>query len=70
MSRIRRRPNLKTIIATLRLRVAQGDLSAMCNLGMWLQEGLQDRKGRRFVDKDLRRHAKCAVHPQSGRWKS
>jgi len=33
-------------ISELRRRVAQGDLSAMCDLGMWLQEGFQDRKGR------------------------
>ena len=33
-------------ISALRRRVAQGDLSAMCDLGMWLQEGFQDRKGR------------------------
>jgi TPR repeat protein len=30
----------------LRRRVSQGDVSAMCDLGMWLQEGFQDRKGR------------------------
>lgn len=43
----KRRPNVKTIVATLRRRVARGDdLSAMCELGMWLQEGFQDRKGR------------------------
>jgi hypothetical protein len=45
-SRTQRRPNLKTIIATLRRKVAQDDVSAMCDLGMWLQEGFQDRKGR------------------------
>jgi hypothetical protein len=45
-SRTKRRPNLNKFIATLRRRVAQGDLSAMCDLGMWLQEGFQDRKGR------------------------
>jgi TPR repeat protein len=33
-------------ISELRRRVAQGDASAMCDLGMWLQEGSQDRKGR------------------------
>jgi TPR repeat protein len=33
-------------IAELRRRVSQGNLSAMCDLGMWLQEGSQDRKGR------------------------
>jgi TPR repeat protein len=32
-------------LSALRLRVAQGDASAMCGLGMWLQEGFQDRKG-------------------------
>ena len=42
----KRRPNVKTIVATLRRRVAHGDLSAMCELEMWLQEGFQDRKGR------------------------
>jgi uncharacterized protein len=45
-SRTQKRPNLKTIIAALRLRVARGDLSAMCELGTWLQEGSQDRRGR------------------------
>jgi TPR repeat protein len=44
-----RRPNLNEAIATLRRRVLQGDLSAMCDLGMWLQEGFQDRKGRRLL---------------------
>jgi|HubBroStandDraft_5_1064220.scaffolds.fasta_scaffold13930_3 TPR repeat protein len=33
-------------ISELRRRVAQGDLSAMCDLGLWLQEGFQDKKGR------------------------
>ena len=33
-------------ISELRRRVAQGDASAICDLGMWLQEGSQDRKGR------------------------
>ena len=36
-------------ISELRRRVAQGDVSAMCDLGMWLQEGFQDRKGRRVL---------------------
>jgi hypothetical protein len=67
VSNVKRRPNLKTIVAMLRRRVAHGDLSAMCDLGMWLQEGFQDRKGRRFINKDLRGHATCSMHPQSGR---
>jgi TPR repeat protein len=33
-------------ISELRRRAAQGDVSAMCDLGMWLQEGFQDRQGR------------------------
>ena len=33
-------------ISELRRRVAQSDASAMCDLGMWLQDGFQDRKGR------------------------
>jgi TPR repeat protein len=33
-------------ISELRRRVVQGDVSAMCDIGMWLQEGFQDRKGR------------------------
>jgi TPR repeat protein len=37
---------IQKLMATLRLRVARGDASAMCDLGMWLQEGFQDRKGR------------------------
>ena len=48
-SRTKRRPNLNKFIATLRRRVAQGDLSAMCDLGLWLQEGFQDRKGRSLL---------------------
>jgi hypothetical protein len=44
MPSIKTRPNLKKIIAALRLRVAQGDLSEMCDLGMWLQEGFQDKR--------------------------
>jgi TPR repeat protein len=36
-------------IAELRRRVSQGSLSAMCDLGMWLQEGSQDRKGRSIL---------------------
>jgi TPR repeat protein len=36
-------------ISELRRRVSQGDLSAMCDLGMWLQEGFQDRKGRSIL---------------------
>jgi TPR repeat protein len=40
---------LSKLISALRLRVAQDDLSAMCDLGTWLQEGLQDKKGRSVV---------------------
>jgi TPR repeat protein len=47
--RPKRSPELKTMIATLRRRVRQGDLSAMSDLGMWLQEGSQDRKGRSIL---------------------
>jgi TPR repeat protein len=36
-------------MAELRRRVSQGNLSAMCDLGMWLQEGSQDRKGRSIL---------------------
>jgi tetratricopeptide (TPR) repeat protein len=39
-------------ISELRRRVAQGDVSAMCDLGMWLQEGFQDRKGRSVLRSD------------------
>jgi TPR repeat protein len=49
MSSVRTNPSLKKIVATLRRRVAQGDLTAMCDLGMWLQEGFQDRKGRSIL---------------------
>lgn len=51
-SRARSRPDLMKIIATLRRRVSQGDLSAMCALGMWLHEGFQDRKGPSIVQSD------------------
>lgn len=44
-----RRPHLKPIIARLRRDVAQGELAAMCELGMWLQEGFRDKKGRRIL---------------------
>jgi TPR repeat protein len=36
-------------ISELRRRAAQGDESAMCDLGKWLQEGFQDKTGRRVV---------------------
>jgi TPR repeat protein len=36
-------------ISELRRRAAQGDVSAMCDLGMWLQEGFQDKTGRSVV---------------------
>ena len=49
LSKAKRRPHLKTMIATLRHRVAQGDVSAMCDLGMWLQEGHQDGNGRAVI---------------------
>jgi tetratricopeptide (TPR) repeat protein len=39
-------------ISELRRRVTQGDVSAMCDLGMWLQEGFQDRKGRSVLRSD------------------
>jgi hypothetical protein len=71
------------ILSGLRRRAAQGDVSAMCDLGMWLQEDFQDKTGRsvvrrnpayalpcrcrRFVNKDLRGHAKCSMHPRLGR---
>jgi len=41
--------DLSRSIEALRLRVALGDLPAMCDLGMWLQEGFQDRKGRAVI---------------------
>jgi TPR repeat protein len=46
MSSNRRKPSLGDLVGRLRRRVAHGDVSAMCDLGMWLQEGFQDRKGR------------------------
>jgi TPR repeat protein len=49
MSSVRTNPSLKKIVVTLRRRVAQGDASAMCDLGMWLQEGFQDKKGRAVI---------------------
>jgi hypothetical protein len=52
MAHINRRPTLKTIITALRRRVAQSDLAAMCDLGMWLQKGFQSRKGRRVLRRD------------------
>jgi TPR repeat protein len=52
--RSNRRPTLKTIIAALRRRVAQGDLSAMCELGQWLQDGFRDRKGRSVLRSNSR----------------
>lgn len=36
----------------LRRGVVQGDVWAMCDLGMWLQEGLQDKKGRSVIRSD------------------
>jgi TPR repeat protein len=36
-------------IYELRRRAAQGDISAMCDLGMWLQEGFQNKTGRSVV---------------------
>ncbi len=45
-SSARSRPGIKKIIAALRRRVAQGDASAMWDLGTWLRDGFQDRKGR------------------------
>jgi hypothetical protein len=52
MSNVKTNPSLKKIAATLRRRVTQGNLSAMCDLGMWLQEGFQDRKRRSIVQSD------------------
>jgi len=49
MSTSKNNRNLRKLIAALRLRVTRGDLSAMCDFGMWLQEGFQDRKGRRVL---------------------
>ena len=49
VSNTKSKPSLKKIIARLRRRVAQGDVSAMCVLGMWLQEGFQYKKGRRIL---------------------
>jgi TPR repeat protein len=52
MSSTKTKPKLNTIIASLRRRVAQGDVSAMSDLGMWLQEGFQDKKGRAVIRRD------------------
>ena len=49
-------------ISELRRRVAQSDASAMCDLGMWLQDGFQDRKGR------LRLHFQGACTGRSPRF--
>jgi TPR repeat protein len=49
MPSVKNSPNFRKIIAALRRRVTQGDESAMCDLGMWLQEGSQDRKGRSIL---------------------
>ena len=52
MANVKRGPTVKTSVATLRRRVRQGDMSAMSDLVMWLQEGFQDRKGRTVVLRD------------------
>ena len=52
MSSVKRNPSLKAVITELRRRVAQGDVSAMCDLATWLQEGLQDKKGRAIIRRD------------------
>jgi TPR repeat protein len=49
MSASRTNRDLPKLIDALRLRVAQGDVLAMCDLGMWLQEGFQDKSGRSVV---------------------
>ena len=49
MANIKSGATLETRIAELRRRVTQGDVSAMSDLGMWLQEGFQDKKGRSLL---------------------
>jgi TPR repeat protein len=46
MQTAKRRANFKKIIAALRVQVAQGELEAMTELGMWLQDGHRDKRGR------------------------